>query len=113
MASTILGARNANRVNRRTQFGRTPSRLAITATDSTRPASKSSLDRSGEGVGDRDSHARVLGAPGPQAQEENLEPRLETSVGSRCEGREDERWPDAPGPQSRACGDSKNVAIWL
>src|SRR6202021_1582975 len=62
------------------------------------------LDWSRAGVGDRDSHARGPGAPGPQAQEENLERRLAISVGSRREDREDERWPDAPGLQSRACG---------
>jgi len=43
---------------------------------------------------------RGSGAPGPQAQEENLERRLEISGGSRREDREDERWPDAPGLQS-------------
>ena len=57
-----------------------------------------------QGLGDRDSHARGLGAPGPQAQEEDLEPRLEASGGFRREDREDERWADAPGLQSRACG---------
>src|ERR1700687_5219001 len=62
------------------------------------------LDRSRAGVGDRDAHARGPGAPGPQAQEENLERRLAISVGSRREDREDERWPNAPGLQSRACG---------
>src|SRR6202021_99598 len=62
------------------------------------------LDRSRAGLGDRDAYARGPGAPGPQAQEENLERRLEISVGSRREDREDERWPDAPGLQSRACG---------
>ena len=30
----------------------------------------------------------------------NLERRLEIFVGSSCEDREDERWADAPGPQS-------------
>jgi hypothetical protein len=42
VAGVILGARNANRVRRRTQFGSTPSRPAIAATDSTRPLSRSS-----------------------------------------------------------------------
>jgi transposase len=52
------------------------------------------------GVGNRDSYARGSGAPGPQAQEENLERRLAISGGSRREDREDEGWPDAPGLQS-------------
>src|SRR6202521_2621168 len=58
------------------------------------------LDRSRAGVRNRDSYARGSGAPGPPAQEENLEPRLEISGGSRREDREDERWPNAPGLQS-------------
>ena len=58
------------------------------------------LDRSRAGLGDRDAYARGPGAPGPQAQEENLERRLEISKGSRREDREDERWPDALGLQS-------------
>ena len=64
-----------------------------------------------EGVGHRDADARRLGATGPEAQEEDLEQRLDESPRSRCEGHEDERWPHASGPQSRACGRLETGAI--
>ncbi len=61
-------------------------------------------DAAREGLGHRDADARGPGAAGPQAQEEDVEQRLDESARSRCEGHEDERWPDASGPQSGACG---------
>ena len=56
-----------------------------------------------EGLGDRDAHARGSGATGSEAEEEDLEQRLDEPPRSRCEGHEDERWPHASGAQSRAC----------
>ena len=40
---------------------------------------------------------------GSEAEEEDLEQRLDEPPRSRCEGHEDERWPHASGAQSRAC----------
>ena len=56
-----------------------------------------------DGLGDRDAHARGSGATGSEAEEEDLEHRLDAPPRSRCEGHEDERWPYASGAQSRAC----------
>ena len=61
------------------------------------------LAGSREGLGDRDAHARGSGATGSEAEEEDLEQRLDEPPRSRCEGHEDERWPHASGAQSRAC----------
>ena len=63
-------------------------------------------DAAREGLGHRDADARGLGAAGSEAQEEDVEQGLDEPARSRCEGHEDERWPDASGPQSRACGRS-------
>ena len=53
--------------------------------------------------GIEDAHARGSGATGSEAEEEDLEQRLDEPPRSRCEGHEDERWPHASGAQSRAC----------
>ena len=63
-------------------------------------------DAAREGLGHRDADARGLGAAGSEAQEEDVEQGLDEPARSGCEGHEDERRPDASGPQSRACGRS-------
>ncbi len=61
-------------------------------------------DRARHGLGDRDPDARGPGTGGQEAQEEDVEHGVDQPARPRCEGHEDERRPDASGPQSRACG---------
>ena len=50
-----------------------------------------------DGLGGRDAHARGSGATGSEAEEEDLEHRLDAPPRSRCEGHEDERsWRTKP-----------------
>ena len=59
-------------------------------------------DAARAGLGHRDADARGLGAAGSEAEEEGVEQRLDASARSRREDHEDEGWPHASGPQSRA-----------
>ena len=65
-------------------------------------------DAAREGLGHRDADAGGLGAAGSEAQEEDVEQGLDEPARSGCEGHEDERRPDASGPQSRACRRSRD-----
>ena len=60
------------------------------------------FERAGQGIGHRDAHARRLGPPGSETEEQGQQRRLGESARSRRADYEDERWADASGAQSRA-----------